>query len=453
MSNLKAHKLETDYCNEPAELSVIATCIWNDGLDMVSSLINDPKVFYMPRNRLLFQSCIELKRENVPLDAITVSDRYNKISKRYDIDKELAPDRLTMTYRHKALGTDMEKLKHYSKILISTMLQRVLERKTTELHALSRTSNDPTEMLAHAHHLVNDISTILPSKHATKQENLDKVRKLIFSENPYIPFGIGIYNAFAGGMTRGEFTVLGGRPGHGKTTQIINIGKSIVDKHNLKVMVVNREMSNQQMFFKLAIIESDFTQEEVRKSLTPERRKQFYKEVERVIEKYENRLIMFDNPMDVYTTAGMARQVKPDVIIDDYIQLWSVPGTMHQDRRLQIEEGLKVYKNLCKELDISAILCSQLNRNVEQRFDNPYPQPSDLAEAGTIEQMAENVLFTFYDYKLNHDDSDKGPNCLELVCSKVRNGTSGIYDLGFSGNNCKITDTVEQALKLEAQNV
>ena len=170
MSNLKAHKLETDYCNEPAELSVIATCIWNDGLDMVSSLINDPKVFYMPRNRLLFQSCIELKRENVPLDAITVSDRYNKISKRYDIDKELAPDRLTMTYRHKALGTDMEKLKHYSKILISTMLQRVLERKTTELHALSRTSNDPTEMLAHAHHLVNDISTILPSKHATGVE-------------------------------------------------------------------------------------------------------------------------------------------------------------------------------------------------------------------------------------------------------------------------------------------
>ena len=40
-------------------------------------------------------------------------------------------------------------------------------------------------------------------------------------------------------MTRKEITVLGGRPGHGKTTLIVNIVRSLIEQGN-KVMVFNR---------------------------------------------------------------------------------------------------------------------------------------------------------------------------------------------------------------------
>ena len=45
-----------------------------------------------------------------------------------------------------------------------------------------------------------------------------------------------VINDFSGGMTRGEITVIGGRPGHGKTTTMLNMVKSCIDR-KLKVLV------------------------------------------------------------------------------------------------------------------------------------------------------------------------------------------------------------------------
>ena len=56
-------------------------------------------------------------------------------------------------------------------------------------------------------------------------------------------------------MTRKEVTVLGGRPGHGKTTLSINIVRSLIQQ-GYKVMLFNREMSNEEVMKKIFIMES-----------------------------------------------------------------------------------------------------------------------------------------------------------------------------------------------------
>ena len=97
-------------------------------------------------------------------------------------------------------------------------------------------------------------------------------------------------------------------------------------------------------------------------------------------------------------------------------------------------------------------MASQLNRFVERannRGKALEPQLSDLAESGAIEQVAENVFFSYYDYKVT-GEAGKGKNIITLIASKVRYGDSGKSDLGYDGNKCKIYNTMEEILNEES---
>ena len=61
---------------------------------------------------------------------------------------------------------------------------------------------------------------------------------------------------FAGGMTRKEITVLGGRPGHGKTTLVINMVKGLIDQGFKYLGVLNMHGGN--IILKTAVREVNF---------------------------------------------------------------------------------------------------------------------------------------------------------------------------------------------------
>mgnify|MGYP003645414517 FL=1 len=78
--------------------------------------------------------------------------------------------------------------------------------------------------------------------------NIKEGKNIIPFDKPYLDFS-------AGGMTRKEITVIGGRPGHGKTTLVTNIIKGLIEQ-GYKVMMFNREMSNTEMLKKFVVMES-----------------------------------------------------------------------------------------------------------------------------------------------------------------------------------------------------
>jgi replicative DNA helicase len=148
----------------------------------------------------------------------------------------------------------------------------------------------------------------------------------------------------------------------------------------------------------------------------------------------EDRFQMFDSLPDLATSSAEVKRFKPDVVFDDYIQLIQ-PERGQDQRRLQLEKIVHEYKWLAKSQNCVAILLSQLNRMMETRGDTR-PRLSDLAESGAIEQVAENVFFVFYEWKVSQTSG--AAHSLELIASKVRYGVSGILKLGYAGDKVKI---------------
>ena len=149
---------------------------------------------------------------------------------------------------------------------------------------------------------------------------------------------------------------------------------------------------------------------------------------------------MYDQISDFATSATEIKKFKPDIIFDDYIQLITPSGKEDQ-RRLQLERLVNDYKWIAKEYNCVVVLASQLNRALETR-GNPRPQLSDLAESGAIEQVAENVFFVYYSYKV--DQKPENRNQITLVAAKVRYGETGSAQMAYDGDKCTMYNSEEE---------
>ena len=74
---------------------------------------------------------------------------------------------------------------------------------------------------------------------------------------------------------------------------------------------------------------------------------------------------MYDNIRKLSEAMLEISRYKPDVVLDDYIQLIQVDDI--EERRFQIEAIMHEYKWICKKENCSAILVSQLNREIEKK--------------------------------------------------------------------------------------
>jgi len=332
---------------------------------------------------------------------------------------------------------------HHSNIIKDKYLLRNIIEKSRKIAEASYDSmKDAMGMLSDTHKEIGVLMNTKTTKAETIENLVDKTADSIAnSSKSLISTGFMCIDNLCGGMTRGELTVVGGRPSHGKTTLVINMIKSCIDK-GLKVMVFNREMTNVEMIKKLLVLESEkLSYLKVRRGMISDLTDsaELNSTLNLIKKKYNKNVFqMFD---DIQTLEGASVEIqkfKPDIIFDDFIQLIR-PKNSSKDRRFQIEEIIHTYKWLVKSVDAVAVLVSQLNRGVEYRTGaDAKPKMSDLAESGSIEQSAENVIFVYYPFKVSLDENRDSKNKLQLIGSKVRYGVSGTSDVGFDGDKVKI---------------
>ena len=409
--------------------------------DTICGFFIKDDVFYQSKAQLLWNRIKQMKRNNEHIDLVTVCS---------DIDKNDIANGLTPLYITECTSSvplaDTAPI-YARKIYDKYLLRNIIEKSHFLSERARENTSDVYDIVSDAYSLFGEFLRARPSNitdiddviNETLETIQNKTSKLIKTDYPDL-------DKFAGGLTKGEITIIGGRPGHGKTTFMINMLSRVLDQ-GYKAMFFSRELPNSELLKKIICLESGkLSYGMVRKNIFQEKD---LEEIERILKvikvKYgKDKFLMFDNLRDFSLSASEVRKFKPDIIFDDYIQLIACEGKQ-SERRLQIEQLVNDYKWLAKETETSVVLASQLNRAIEHR-EKDVPKLSDLAESGAIEQVAENVFFTFYGHKAKQSASE---NRLTISAGKVRYGNTGKIHLGYMGDKCKVYNSEKEVMDEE----
>ncbi len=194
-----------------------------------------------------------------------------------------------------------------------------------------------------------------------------------------------------GGFKVGQLIILGARPSIGKSSLAMNLVESIAIHQREPSVFFSMEMEAEELGERLVsaqagidgarIQEYDFTGEE-------------FAAITSAMGRISNA------PIYIYDRGGLAfeffraklRKMAVDhkirLCIVDYLQLFDLPT--NENRAIEIGNITKGLKSLAKELKMTIVCLSQLNRDLEK--DNRRPRLSDLRDSGGIEQDADKVI-------------------------------------------------------------
>jgi replicative DNA helicase len=262
--------------------------------------------------------------------------------------------------------------------------------------------------------------------------------------------GIELLDKLCGGLTNSELTVVGARPGQGKTALVVSLIRNLA-KQGIGCGLFSLEMSKHEVVQRLASQESDIFAYKIKQGeLSPYDKSNLMDAVHRM--KSWNLKISDDgylNMMKIRTKATMWKnKYGIKVIFVDYIGLINSNNPKETNRVNVVGEISRGLKLLARELDIPVVALSQLSRKVDDRSDK-MPIMSDLRESGSVEQDAD-VIWMMYRPETNDpngtfriagkDVPNSGLCILDQV--KMRSGSTGMIALQFDGPLMRLRDYV-----------
>lgn len=225
----------------------------------------------------------------------------------------------------------------------------------------------------------------------------------------------------------GEMTVVGARPGVGKTAFALKIAYNLATQGK-KIYFVSREMTNEQLTKRLLAKVSRVSFSRIRKRNLEE--EDWKKLVEAMSELSKLEIYMDCKTSyveDIYLKVATMRDV--DCVIIDYLQLLKTREKV-QNRDREIGEITRTLKIMNLDLGIPIFVLSQLNREGEKE-----PTLRTLRESGNIEQDFDNVIFLHWNEKeqekFEKETGQTNMRPVKMIVAKHRNGRIGKYNLFF----------------------
>ena len=417
--------------SEESERAVIGSVLLKEEcFDVVKDYIQEKEAFYIEKHEKIWQAILELKSENIPVDIVNVSSKIKGITYYITGLSESVPSTANVESYAKQIHSDWLRRK------LVNQSYKIAERAFDD-------GNDISSLLVDVHDTTSSLLNLEPGQKFDLDSLLTMTKDSLFNKRNLTTTGFAPLDNIISGMTKGEITIFAGRPGNAKTTTVANIARNLV-LSGKKVAMFNREMPNTEMMKKFIAMESEGITYHMLRHNAVTSKSEIEKSLNTIKEKYTDKLFMFDNIRNLEGTFREIRRIKPDVVIDDHIGLIEYPTNDTRDLRLKIGDTSRRYKWLCKSEQMSVILVSQLNRNIEYRTER-IPKLSDLAESGNLEQDAEIVAFTHYPWTVNFENAKHGKHGLDIVVAKNRYGSTGKATVGFSPDCCTLYDTVEEA--------
>ncbi|MCH7506306.1 MAG: replicative DNA helicase [Proteobacteria bacterium] len=404
--------------------------------DLVADVVTEVD-FYREDHRLIFRAIHELNDRSKPCDAVTVTEWFEAHGKADQIDGGSYVNQLTSSTPSAA------NVKAYAEIVREKSVLRQLIDVGSEITSgvFASDGRDSKEQLEAAERKIFAIAEQgmragldFVTVQETIKEAIEKIQELHEFEGEItgIPTGFKDFDKLTAGLQPSDLIIIAGRPAMGKTTLAMNIAEHAAIKHAVPVAIFSMEMSSLQLVMRLFSSLGQIDQTRLRTGSLDDL--DWPKLTSAMNLLHKSRIFIDETPsLSPSELRARARRLKRKhdigLIVVDYIQLMSVPGTK-ENRATEVAEISRSLKAIAKELCVPVVAVSQLNRALEQR-PNKRPIMADLRESGSLEQDADLIIFIYRDEVYNEETPEKGK--AEIIIGKHRNGPTGKIILTFQG--------------------
>lgn len=390
--------------------------------------------FFLTKNKKIYKAIRELKNKKEEVNILSIKNKVqgkdveilkyisNIAESKYGTSLEYAYKELKILSKRRALlkfNKQLEKDINHNSI---DNIETYIEKQIKELKEI----NEEGQKEETFKDIVSQTSDIITQKYL-QRENF---------ENKYTT-GIFDLDKATNGLHAEELTVIGARPGVGKTALALKIAQNISNK-GIKVAIISLEMSKNQLVERLIAKESMVDSEKIRTGILTEN------EMNRVVEAtarvYELPIFINTKSKNIQDIEIYARRLKNKedigLLIIDYIQLMKSQNKLNS-REQEVSEITRTLKLLSLELKMPIIGLCQLNRNAARSE----PTLADLRESGAIEQDADNVIFL---YKKDDNEERKSVEDIVIDLQKQRAGPLAKVVVRFDKKISEFTNLVRR---------
>ncbi len=245
---------------------------------------------------------------------------------------------------------------------------------------------------------------------------------------PGLSTGIATVDLVTTGIRHGEFWVVGGRPGEGKSAIALRAALENV-RRNVPVALFSPEMDRHQILTRLWAQHGEVPFDKLR---NPRRLTDVeMKRLQQIMFEVGKLPIFIDDSSSLSIREIVARarllvsRHQIGLIIVDYLQLITAEGRDERQRVSLISNSLRA---LAKE-GAPVLALSQMTRPHDRNL-NRRPTKFDLKESGSLEADAHTVLLIFQPVDdTNLPQADQA----EIIIAKQRNGPLSIEPVWFDG--------------------
>ena len=426
MNLMDAPMIDLPWSREAESGLVGALLMQNDLLDQVADVVRADH-FHDPAIGRVFDVVSQMVNAGKMADVITVWERLKESGLDDGIDASWIAG-LTIV-----AGTPRI-VRRYAELIAEKALARRFVVAADEVHALSQEAGPVQDRIGAAQSRLEKLQESSAKSSPQPIQNfvsgmLDRIQALADGAvESGIPTRIpGLDRLLGGGLKPGKQMILAARPSVGKSSLAEQLCLNLA-LHGHAAAMLSQEMTCQEMADRAT---SNIGRIDMGRLQTGKLDDEDWSRLVDATETMRDLPLYFDEQpsLTLQDIAAKARTLKRKhdikLLVIDYIQLC---GTTQPklSRHHQLEEISRGLKSLAKQLEITILTLSQLNREIEKRSSGR-PVMSDLKESGAIEEDADVVMMMW-----RHQQGDAS-NVIGLEMPKNRQGKTGELALHFEG--------------------
>ena len=410
-----------------------------EGIDQAMQRLSD-YCFYEPVHQVIYHAICNVYGANTPISMISVTNELM-----HGMDYEKAKDCMLQVAQ---IATQVEeKMDFYQMVLV---LENIAQRRALapvgyQLLELSYSlSTDLCSGVNAIQQAIDQIMSGTKGKEFTSlSEQLEIARQHIIDNRNPDTRHVGLMTGIPqfdreGGLPDKAFIVIGAKSSHGKTSFANYLALQAM-KHGKRVAYYSMEMTNLELTQRLLSMECRVNVNTLaRKPLLPEQEVKAFHAIESLIQNNAESFCFDErgvNKLDrmLQSIRVLKRTRGLDLVVVDYIQLLGIDPIYRDENTTKlIGRASHAFKDISRDLGLTILCLSQINRNVTGR-----PTRANLRDSGEIDE-ASDLTIILYRPEADKTEAYSDPyqhvtvkNTMLVDAGKYRSGAQTEFIMGY----------------------